>query len=79
MVFFLMFFALTLFSHFAYNWICAVPALNNIKYFYCISAILFFLALYLMLQEDSLGKIPIVKLIDRHSYGIYLISSGIIL
>lgn len=64
---------LALFSHFAYNWICAVPALNNIKYFYCISAILFFLALYLMLPEDSLGKIPIVKLIDRHSYGIYLI------
>ena len=60
------------YSHFAYNWLAPVPAMNQIQYFYAIAAIIFLLATAQKIPEGVFYKIPLLPTIDKLSYGIYL-------
>ena len=63
---------LAVFSHFFYNRIYPVGAMNEIKYFYAVCAILFFTALFGRIPQNVYDKIPALSLVDKHSYGMYL-------
>lgn len=64
--------SLATYSHYAFNWLAPVPAMNQIQYFYGIAAIIFLLATMQKLPDDIFYKIPLLPTIDKLSYGIYL-------
>lgn len=64
--------ALAFYSHFAYNWLAAIPVMNQIQYFYAISAIIFLFATARKMPEDLFYRLPLLPTVDKLSYSIYL-------
>ncbi|MBR5309448.1 MAG: acyltransferase [Clostridia bacterium] len=59
-------------SYYHYNGLASVPAMNEVHYIYTFGAIIFLLCLAIKLPENTVAHFPLLRVIDRLSYGIYL-------